>query len=48
MEKGAIIIIYGYSFFHLQFMDPYWARKPVDIEIVNDNKIGHINYIITN
>jgi hypothetical protein len=34
--------------FNLHSMDPYMAGKPVDIEIVNDNKTSHINYIITN
>jgi hypothetical protein len=29
-------------------MDTYMAIKPVDIEIVNDNKTSHINNIITN
>jgi hypothetical protein len=27
-----------HSFILLHSMDPYMARKPVDIEIVNDNK----------
>jgi hypothetical protein len=37
-----------HSFIYLHFMDPYMARKPVDIEIVNDDKTSHINNIITN
>jgi hypothetical protein len=40
--------IYIHPFIHLHSMDPYTARKPVDIEIVNDNKTSHVNNIITN
>jgi hypothetical protein len=29
-------------------MDPYMAREPVDIEIVNNNKTSHVNKLITN
>jgi hypothetical protein len=28
-------------------MDPYMARKPLYIEVVNDNKTNHFSYIIT-
>jgi hypothetical protein len=37
-----------YSFIYLHSLDPYMAGIPVDIEIVNDNKTSHINYINTN
>jgi hypothetical protein len=37
-----------FSFIHLHSMDPYMARKQVDMEVVNVNKTSHINNIIIN
>jgi hypothetical protein len=34
----VLFIIIIHSFTYLHSMEPYMARKPVDIEIVNDNK----------
>jgi hypothetical protein len=37
-----------HSFIYLHSIDPYMVGKtPVDIELVKDNKTGHINYINT-
>jgi hypothetical protein len=36
------------SFLYLHSMDPYMAGRPVDIEIVKDNKTSLLNYIDKN
>jgi hypothetical protein len=45
---GASILFFFYSFIYLHSMVSYMARKPGDIEILNDNETSDIIYINTN
>jgi hypothetical protein len=42
------IHLFIHSFIYLHSMNPYMTGRPVDREIVNDNKTNHINYVNKN
>jgi hypothetical protein len=48
VELDFPYVRFSHTLIYLHSMDPYMARKPVDIEIVNVKKTSHVNNIITN
>jgi hypothetical protein len=41
-------LLFIHSFIHLHSMNLYMTGRPVDIDIVNDSKTNHINYVNKN